>query len=1029
MVLRNHKRVQHFLNYPYKLKSHHKTIPLVVLLNFYASFSATGCPITVSSNSTTPINDGARSNCVVTINADVTLQPGTGSRAVSLSGSGSTATNNGIISTLSSFGIFTNLSNTVGSIINTGTIRDTNTGNAIRTSSQGLNTINNSGTLSSTNFHAVYNYSGTVTNFINTGVISGGGSGNSGIKLGGSSNTRISNFTNAGVITSANGFGVYANPIAGVTGTIGTFNNGQGGSSSSASTTALTYFGKLPTTYNIIVKSPTQYGQLSVSSLFSTMYFGIYSGGVPGVAASVLTAGTYSSVFTGVPYDSILGSKSGTYGEYNWSLNNVSGNTWDLVVTGGPAPSSDTNNSSSTSTISNVTSGTTVGMSSIGVTANPVLAGGTIVLSKGERSNQALSILSSGGTIAAPTTGAAQLSGVLSGTGRVTFNGTGMTVVSGANTYTGGTAVESGTLALLGGTLGTGEVYVAPGAQLVGTGSIAGPVTVAGLFKPGNSPGYIGVNANVTMIDGSTYQQDIAGTTRSSQTSPVGATGYYSYLDISGGKFVINSGATLRPALSNLFNEEESGYGSTPYTPVLGDRFRIVTADGGISGRFTTLSQPAELSAGTQFLAFYNVGGSNSIDLALIPTSYKTTIGMLSGNRNAQSVGSALDQMVVASQAGTASASQDQLLYETAGQDAATLVSYAQGISGEVYAASVATIAQTTVRVLQSLLNRLGDTTGISLPSSMTTPTGNTALMANTDALISGGVSNASVSTNPHAEAKTFNNGNVWGDLAYQRTNRSSDSYSGGWSSNLYQLVFGSDIFSENGMKIGGGFALSNTNLNPTYGSATIQQGSIFAYGKMPIQEFVIDGMASIGLSSSDISRGDMTGLSNGFRNKSIIGNDAMVSLGLSRPMDVDRIRITPFARVTWQLVTQSSVNEGDAISALSVKGFTGNGVRGMLGVAAGSKANNPMTDRYTYRAYVGVGADTSGVLNPTLNASLAGINTNITTPKAGSTFVQAGLYGTARIADNAHAYIGLSGEVRTGQTLGVINAGIRFQF
>jgi hypothetical protein len=115
--------------------------------------------------------------------------------------------------------------------------------------------------------------------------------------------------------------------------------------------------------------------------------------------------------------------------------------------------------------------------------------------------------------------------------------------------------------------------------------------------------------------------------------------------------------------------------------------------------------------------------------------------------------------------------------------------------------------------------------------------------------------------------------------------------------------------------------------------------------------------------------------------------------------------------------------------SALSVNRYTGNGVRGVIGLAAGSKANNPMTAKHTYRAYVGIGADSSGLLNPTLNASLVGINTNITTPNAGTAFVQAGLYGTAKMSENTFAYAGISGEARSSQTLGTINVGLKVQF
>lgn len=56
-------------------------------------------------------------------------------------------------------------------------------------------------------------------------------------------------------------------------------------------------------------------------------------------------------------------------------------------------------------------------------------------------------------------------------------------------------------------------------------------------------------------------------------------------------------------------------------------------------------------------------------------------------------------------------------------------------------------------------------------------------------------------------------------------------------------------------------------------------------------------------------------------------------------------------------------------------------------------------------------------------------MSTNITTPNAGTTFVQAGLYGGAKFADNAYAFAGLSGEARSGQTLGAVNIGVRIQF
>ena len=281
----------------------------------------------------------------------------------------------------------------------------------------------------------------------------------------------------------------------------------------------------------------------------------------------------------------------------------------------------------------------------------------------------------------------------------------------------------------------------------------------------------------------------------------------------------------------------------------------------------------------------------------------------------------------------------------------------------------------------------------------------------------------------PVTTHSSLSNSRVWGDLSYQKLNRGSDSFSGGWNSNLYQLAFGSDWKSEQDLTLGGGFSLSNTSLNPVYGSGTIQQGSIFAYGMMPVQGFILDAMSSLGLSGSDLSRSNMTG-GNGFRNKHISGNDVLLSIGLSRPIDLGaNHQLTPFARLTWQWMTQSGINEGDAYAALNVKRFNGEGVRGVVGAAIGSKSDKPLSDRYTYRAYLGVGADTSGLLNPTLSASIVGYGTTITTPAAGTFFVQGGLYGTAQFAKQAYAYAGLSAEARSGQVSGSVNAGVKIHF
>lgn len=279
---------------------------------------------------------------------------------------------------------------------------------------------------------------------MNSGVITGGNGGAGGVSspnappgtgLSGSSAPGVyvasgstSTITNTGTITGGSGAKGIQNA-----GTISALTNSQA---------SLTYTGALPANYNIIVLSPTSNGQLVVTSPSGSIIFGIYAGGVSGVASSVLAAGTYTSVITGLQSSNIVTSSlSGTYlGGYTWQLVNAAGTTWNLVVT------AVTSSFFSSSSPSNTVSGATLSLSSLGITANPVLAGGTLVLNKGDSSSLAIAVTSAGGTIQHPASGSATLFGVFSGAGGLTFTGLGTTTLSGANTHSGGTTVSGGTL-------------------------------------------------------------------------------------------------------------------------------------------------------------------------------------------------------------------------------------------------------------------------------------------------------------------------------------------------------------------------------------------------------------------------------------------------------------------------------------------------------------------------------------------------------------------------------------------------------
>jgi autotransporter-associated beta strand protein len=880
-------------------------------------------------------------------------------------------------------------------------------------------TLNNNGSIltSGPQSWGIANF-GTTTTLNNNGLISTSGPQSYGIFIGGTITT-LNN--NGSILTSGpQSYGIFN------AGTITTLNNAQGAGNAGG---ALTYRSVLPTNYNIIITSASVYGRLAATSVTGTMIFGISS---LSTTSSAIVGQTLTGVLQG------FGSNLSTYitsgltssNGYTYSFaQQGSTGIWDLTIT-----SFTSDSGGGGTTISNITAGTSVWLSNIGVTAYPVFAGGTLVLNSGDSSTQAFSVLGAGGVIQSPTSGSATLSGVFSGSGPITFIGTGTTVLTGANTYSGGTTVSGGTLSVAGASpTGTGDVFVASAGTLMGTGTIAGNGIVSGVLKPGNSPGYLSFTQNLTLNSGSTYQQDIAGAIQVSSATPVGASGYYSFVTV-GSQLVINSGATLTPRLSNLFSANESGFGSSIYVPVLGDRFRIITA-GGITGRFTTLTQPAELSSGTQLIAFYNVNSSNSIDLATMPTSYSTALA--SSTTNAKTVAGVLDQLLEVNKAGSSSAAQDSLLYAVAGQNAANLPGFARSLAGEIHAASVATLPQTTQRVQQAVLARLGDYP--MAPSQLNPSLNNALLTGGISATNPSGLPTANMSTNPAVNPNTVNvtsaavkDGRAWGEIAYQRSDRASNSAGNGFNSNLYQIVTGVDAYSnaELGLKLGGGIALSNTTVSATGGNSTIQQGSLFVYGKMSVlQDYVLDGMASVGMSSTNLSRNDPTGYTGGFSSKAVLGNDALVSLGLSRAFEYNDVRVTPYARLTYQYVGQNSYDEGSGAAALNIARFSGSAVRGVLGVAAGSINKDPLKDDYTYRANIAVGADTTGLLNPTLNTTLGGFSSSVTTPTAGSGFVQAGLYGTVKVADSAYAYAGVSAEARTGQTLYGGSVGLRLAF
>jgi outer membrane autotransporter protein len=150
----------------------------------------------------------------------------------------------------------------------------------------------------------------------------------------------------------------------------------------------------------------------------------------------------------------------------------------------------------------------------------------------------------------------------ISGGGAVNvFSGT--TILTAANTYTGDTTVNGGTLEV-DGSIASAKTFVNPGGALAGIGTIGGNLFSSGLVSPGDSPGTLAVTGNYTQNAAGTLRIEIGGL----------ALAQHDLLQMSGT-------ATLDGTLQLVrFNN---------FTPVSGDSVVILSATGGVTGTFATV--------------------------------------------------------------------------------------------------------------------------------------------------------------------------------------------------------------------------------------------------------------------------------------------------------------------------------------------------------------------------------------------------------------------------------------------------------
>ncbi|MET0350372.1 MAG: hypothetical protein ABW067_11330, partial [Rhizobacter sp.] len=705
-------------------------------------------------------------------------------------------------------------------------------------------------------------------------------------------------------------------------------------------------------------------GTLDVSGTSGAALHGLQGAGAVQLGAQTLTLQGTQSIFAGHVDGSggvVLANGGAAVlsgaNTYTGATTIGSGATLALTGAGSIGASSGVTNTG-TFDISGSTSGVTV--ASLGGNGQVVLGGSTLTLVLGQGA----------------------FGGAISGTGNVVLAG-GSLVYNTHQNYTGATTVNGGVLSV--NAILAGSVNVASGAELHGSGRIDGPVTVAagGRLAPGNSPGVMTTNSTVTLAAGSVFDIDVNGATAGN------GAGFHDQLNVTGttSQFIAN-GATLDVHLTDI-----AGLGAyTAYVPVLGDTYRIVTAEGGLgSTRFAALDQPDGLAAGTRLRVVYNTSaGVQSIDLKVVSTSLAAYGASVGYNRNALAAATAVDDMLAADDAGTATTAQAAMGNAVLGLDGAALDATLLALSGEIHGA-LAAAQPLSGQQLQG---------AVSKHLSMSTTDG--------DARLTG-----------------------WADYSTGETRWSADAVSSGARATHNALTVGVDVWQSGVSRVGVAAASTSTQVGSSAGSSgKLEDTLAVVYGQHGVAGFIGDAQLGYGTGHSRSNRADPLDAQAERLTTNLSTRQQFASVGVRKAFDLAGTSLEPFARFGVQQVKRDAGAEGGTSpSALGIGELSASGNRLTAGLSVTGSEKNPMVSTYTFRGTVAVGRDGGDLLNPVVATTLNGMAGTVQAPDVGRGFVTANVFATRQIVPGAYAYAGLSGEARSNRVQKAVAVGAAIEF
>jgi autotransporter-associated beta strand protein len=245
-------------------------------------------------------------------------------------------------------------------------------------------------------------------------------------------------------------------------------------------------------------------------------------------------------------------------------------------------------------------------------TGGTTISAGTLQIGSGGTSGAITGNVTDNGTLVFNRSDSVSFAAVISGGGAVMQAGSGTLTLSGTNSFTGGTTINAGTLNVTG---TVAAVAVASGGTLTGTGHV-GTTSVAsgGVLSPGagGTTGTLTVAGNLTLAGGA------------------GTVDYFTPTDT--GLIAVSGTAGVNGTLT-------ANAASGTYTA--GQRYTLVTATGGVSGTFASLTTPNLPAYLTGRLSY----DANDVFLNLDANELAPSLGA-AASANQTSVTTALDTAV-----------------------------------------------------------------------------------------------------------------------------------------------------------------------------------------------------------------------------------------------------------------------------------------------------------------------------------------------------------------------------------------------